>query len=137
MNRFFKNAIFYVLIFLVIVGVLSYFNNSGTTVEQISYSQFVEYLEKDEVKSLSMQPVRQVYQIQGELLNAAEDKNQFVTYVMNDPVIISKINDSIDQSKVDVLPAEETGGWASLLISIIPFVIILFLFFFLMNKHIK
>jgi len=134
MNRFFKNAIFYVLIFLVIVGVLSYFNNSGTTVEQISYSQFVEYLEKDEVKSLSMQPVRQVYQIQGELLNAAEDKNKFVTYVMNDPVIINKIHDSIDQSKVDVLPAEETGGWASLLISIIPFVIILFLFFFLMNN---
>lgn len=134
MNRFFKNAIFYVLIFLVIIGVISSINSSGKSVEQISYSQFVQYLEKDEVKSLSMQPVRQVYQIQGELLNVAEDKSQFVTYVMNDPVIINRIHDSIDQSKVEILPAEETGGWASLLISIIPFVIILFLFFFLMNN---
>ncbi|CGG59603.1 ATP-dependent zinc metalloprotease FtsH [Streptococcus pneumoniae] len=32
MNRIFRNTIFYLLIFLVVIGIVSYFNGSGFTI---------------------------------------------------------------------------------------------------------
>ncbi|MDR7002271.1 ATP-dependent zinc metalloprotease FtsH [Neobacillus niacini] len=130
MNRIFRNTIFYLLIFLVIIGVVSFFNGSNEPTDHISYDKFVTYLEKGEVKSFSMQPERGVFEVRGQLENQ-KDKN-FLTYIPNS----EKILDRIDRAKtnVDVLPAKETSGWVTFFTSIIPFVIIFILFFFLLNQ---
>ena len=57
---------------------------------------------------------------------------QFITYVPNSEEIINKINKA--DSKVEVMPAKETSGWVTFFTSIIPFVIIFILFFFLLNQ---
>ena len=41
MNRIFRNTIFYLLIFLVIIGVVSFFNGSNEPTDNISYDKFV------------------------------------------------------------------------------------------------
>src|SRR5699024_5849126 len=61
-----------------------------------------------------------------------KDKGQFVTYVMNSPTMLDRIDGAA--AKVDVLPAKEQSGWISFFTMIIPFVIIFILFFFLMNQ---
>ena len=52
--------------------------------------------------------------------------------------MIVKLNDiqyiRTGSMTVEVLPAEETSGWVTFFTSIIPFVIIFILFFFLMNQ---
>jgi cell division protease FtsH len=129
MNRIFRNTIFYLLIFLVIIGVVSFFNGSNEQTDHISYDKFVTQLENGEVKSFSMQPERGVYEVRGVL---KEKSNKFITYVPNSEEIINKINKA--DSKVEVMPAKETSGWVTFFTSIIPFVIIFILFFFLLNQ---
>ncbi|MEH7505545.1 ATP-dependent zinc metalloprotease FtsH [Neobacillus drentensis] len=129
MNRIFRNTIFYLLIFLVIIGVVSFFNGSNEPTDHISYDKFVTQLENGEVKSFSMQPERGVYEVRGEL--EAKSK-KFITYIPNSEEIINKINKA--DSKVEVMPAKETSGWVTFFTSIIPFVIIFILFFFLLNQ---
>lgn len=63
MNRIFRNTIFYVLLFVVLIGIVSFFNRSNETTETISYDQFVSYLDKGSVKSITTQPSRGVYEI--------------------------------------------------------------------------
>ena len=129
MNRIFRNTIFYLLIFLVIIGVVSFFNGSNETTDHISYDRFVSQLDKGEVKSFTMQPERGVYEVRGVLETKSK---QFITYVPNSEEIINKINKA--DSKVEVMPAKETSGWVTFFTSIIPFVIIFILFFFLLNQ---
>jgi cell division protease FtsH len=129
MNRIFRNTIFYLLIFLVIIGVVSFFNGNNEPTDQISYDKFVEQLENNEVKSFTMQPERGVFEIRGEL--AANDK-KFITYIPNGESILDTVQSS--EAKVDVMPAKETSGWVTFFTSIIPFVIIFILFFFLLNQ---
>ncbi|MED3561342.1 ATP-dependent zinc metalloprotease FtsH [Bacillus xiapuensis] len=131
MNRIFRNTIFYLLIFLVIIGVVSFFNGSNEPTDHISYNQFVSKLEKGEVKSFSMQPERGVFEVRGQFENA-KDKN-FLTYIPNSEKILDRI-DKASKTNVDVLPAKETSGWVTFFTSIIPFVIIFILFFFLLNQ---
>jgi cell division protease FtsH len=133
MNRIFRNTIFYLLIFLVIIGVVSFFNGSNEPTDHISYDKFVAQLEKGEVKSFSMQPERGVFEVRGEFKGASKNKN-FLTYVPNSDKIQDRIDKAAATSKVEVMPAKETSGWVTFFTSIIPFVIIFILFFFLLNQ---
>ena len=46
MNRIFRYTIFYLLIFLVIIGVFGYLMAITTPTENITYHEFIEYLDK-------------------------------------------------------------------------------------------
>ncbi|MDM5329447.1 ATP-dependent zinc metalloprotease FtsH [Neobacillus sp. CF12] len=132
MNRIFRNTIFYLLIFLVIIGVVSFFNGSNEPTDNISYNEFVAHLEKDEVDSFSMQPERGVFEVRGKFEDGIKDGKNFLTYVPNSEKILERIDAA--GSKVEVMPAKETSGWVTFFTSIIPFVIIFILFFFLLNQ---
>ena len=130
MNRIFRNTIFYLLIFLVIIGVVSFFNGSNEPTDHITYDKFVSSLEKGDVKSFSMQPDRGVYEVRGQYTGG---KN-FLTYIPSSEKIQDRIDKAAATAKVDVMPAKETSGWVTFFTSIIPFVIIFILFFFLLNQ---
>ncbi|MDQ0974191.1 ATP-dependent zinc metalloprotease FtsH [Neobacillus sp. 179-C4.2 HS] len=132
MNRIFRNTIFYLLIFLVIIGVVSFFNGSNEPTDNISYNEFVDSLEKNEVDSFSMQPERGVFEVRGQFEKGVKDGKNFLTYVPNSEKILERIDAA--GSKVEVMPAKETSGWVTFFTSIIPFVIIFILFFFLLNQ---
>ncbi|MGM7637404.1 ATP-dependent zinc metalloprotease FtsH [Bacillus sp. Hm123] len=133
MNRIFRYTIFYLLVFLVIIGVVSYFNNGNEPNKNITYNQFVSSLEKDEVASFTMQPERGVYAVRGQL-KGAEEGEYFLTYVMNSESMLNRVDQAAKDSKVEVLPAKEASGWVSFFTTIIPFLIIFLLFFFLLNQ---
>ncbi|MEH6992211.1 ATP-dependent zinc metalloprotease FtsH [Neobacillus drentensis] len=132
MNRIFRNTIFYLLIFLVIIGVVSFFNGSNEPTDNISYNEFVKHLEEDQVDSFSMQPERGVFEVRGQFEKGVKDGKNFLTYVPNSEKILERIDAA--GSKVEVMPAKETSGWVTFFTSIIPFVIIFILFFFLLNQ---
>jgi cell division protease FtsH len=132
MNRIFRNTIFYLLIFLVIIGVVSFFNGSNEPTDNISYDKFVSHLENNEVKSFSMQPERGVFEVRGQFEKDVNKGANFITYVPNSEKILERIDNA--GSKVEVMPAKETSGWVTFFTSIIPFVIIFILFFFLLNQ---
>src|SRR3954469_20065961 len=133
MNRIFRNTIFYLLIFLVIIGVVSFFNGGSQPTDNLSYDTFIENLEKGEVTNLTMQPERGVLEVRGQLKGYADDK-YFITYIPNSDSEINRIQELAGDVTRDVLPAKETSGWVTFFTSIIPFIIIFILFFFLMNQ---
>ncbi|WP_338379172.1 ATP-dependent metallopeptidase FtsH/Yme1/Tma family protein, partial [Enterococcus faecium] len=133
MNRIFRNTIFYLLIFLVIIGVVSFFNGSNQPTQPIAYHEFIDNLENGQVESLTIQPERGVYEVRGQM-KGAEENVSFITYVWNSEAQLAEIRAVAETVNVEVLPAKETSGWVTFLTSIIPFVIIFILFFFLLNQ---
>jgi cell division protease FtsH len=135
MNRIFRNTIFYLLIFLVIIGIVSIFTNNNEPTDNITQDQFFRYLEKGEVTSFSLQPENHVYEVRGQLKGYEEGKF-FLTYVPISDATIERIHAATKETntKVNVQPAEETSAWVTFFTSIIPFVIMLILFFFLLNQ---
>ncbi|WP_374055377.1 ATP-dependent zinc metalloprotease FtsH [Rossellomorea sp. FM04394] len=136
MNRIFRNTIFYLLVFLVIIGVVSYFSNNNEPTKNIEYSTFINNLEDGDVSSFSIQPGRGVYEVKGQMEGAKEGE-YFLTYVLTtDGKLMEKINTAASEQGIDVevLQAKETSGWVSFFTTIIPFIIIFILFFFLLNQ---
>lgn len=134
MNRIFRNTIFYLLIFLVVIGVVSYFNGSTQQTKSISYDTFVSRLESGEVRSVELQPKNGgVFEVKGQFSDSSQE-DYFVTYAPNTEELQRKINEKVKNTKIDYQPAEETSAWVTFFTSIIPFVIIFILFFFLLNQ---
>ncbi|MED0968128.1 ATP-dependent zinc metalloprotease FtsH [Bacillus paramycoides] len=133
MNRIFRNTIFYLLIFLVVIGIVSYFNGSTQKTTSVSYDKFITKLEKGEVRNVQLQPKNGVFEVKGQF-NTSNQGEQFVTYAPNTEELQKKINDKAQGAEVKYQPAEETSAWVTFFTSIIPFVIIFILFFFLLNQ---
>jgi cell division protease FtsH len=135
MNRIFRNTIFYLLIFLVIIGVVSFFNGNNEPTEPMTYDKLASHLEKGDVTEVSMQPEGGVYEVRGKL-KGYDEKKFFITYVTNNDPMLARIDQAAVSGKVklEVFKAKETSGWVTFFTSIIPFVIIFILFFFLLNQ---
>ncbi|WP_010285420.1 ATP-dependent zinc metalloprotease FtsH [Bacillus timonensis] len=133
MNRIFRNVIFYLLIFLVIIGVVSFFQGANGQPEVMKYGKFVEHLEAGDVKNITVQPERGVFEVRGQLKSYDKDKF-FVTNIIGSQKEVDRIYEAAKTADVDVLKAKETSGWVTFFTSIIPFVIIFILFFFLLNQ---
>ncbi|WP_421617314.1 ATP-dependent zinc metalloprotease FtsH [Brevibacillus sp. TJ4] len=140
MNRFFRNTGFYLLIFLVTVGIVNFILSGTDKVGKLTYQEFRAQLQADNVTELSIRPENGTYRVEGVLKNpaAGQESNKFFTNVpLYDSDIIVMVDQKIDEQKVERVefnPAEGTSIWLTFLTSIIPFVIIFILFFFLLNN---
>ncbi len=136
MNRIFRYTIFYLLIFLVIIGILGTFNNSNQPTQNISYNDFLEALNAGEIENVTIQPDAQVYEVTGEMADYEEGES----FVTNVPIENEALTQQIDEVataqdvEVEFLKAPQTSGWVSFFTGIIPFIIIFILFFFLLNQ---
>jgi len=135
MNRIFRNTIFYLLVFLVIIGIFSMFTRGQDTAKQLTFNEFMTHLEKGEVKEFTAQPERQVYTIKGKLETHGEVQN-FTTNVWNSSATLERIEQVAIETdtKFDILMAKETSGLLQILTTIIPFVILFFFIIFLLNQ---
>ncbi|MTH55236.1 ATP-dependent zinc metalloprotease FtsH [Bacillus mangrovi] len=131
MKRIFRNTIFYLLIFLVVIGIVSTFNGQNPKTEPLTYTEFVSKLEAGQVSQITAKPVRGVFEVKGQLKGGEKDQF-FLTHVPSES--IDQITAAAKSSKTEFQPAEETSGWVTFFTSIIPFVIIFILFFFLLNQ---
>ncbi|EST51726.1 cell division protein FtsH [Brevibacillus panacihumi W25] len=140
MNRFFRNTGFYLLIFLVTVGIVNFILSGTDKVGKLTYQDFRVQLKADNISEMSLRPENGTYRVDGILINPAsgQESNKFFTNVpLTQSDIISLIDQKIDEKKVKLVeynPAEGNSIWLTFLTSIIPFVIIFILFFFLLNN---
>ncbi|MCO7176945.1 ATP-dependent zinc metalloprotease FtsH [Sporolactobacillus kofuensis] len=133
MNRLFKNIIIYLFIALVIIGIVSWLTETNRTVKPMTYSAFETNLSNGNVDQLTLQPEGSVYAATGHLKTA--DKNTtFKVYLPASEKAVNQVTDLAKQYNLDVKPAERTSGWITFVTSLIPFAIIFFLIFFLLNQ---
>ncbi|MBM7573172.1 ATP-dependent zinc metalloprotease FtsH [Aquibacillus albus] len=131
MNRIFRNVIFYFLIFLVVIGVVGVFNGQNNQAEQLKVNEFYQALSNGEIEDMTLQPSNGVYRITGELTGGTS----FISQVPDNPDVVASITETAsDQGILSVEEEEQPSGWVTFLTTMIPFVIIFILFFFLLNQ---
>lgn len=156
-----NNGLFYILVFLGIIGIAQLFSSNSTNVstEVIKSTEFVEYLEEDRIKDFSIQPTAGIYEIQGEFREGfeietntedegsnlpifgspsdnAKSSKKFETVVLRNDAIINDIYQLTKENNVAMTSLEEptTGVWMSLLLSFLPFLLLFGFLYFMMNK---
>ncbi|MFC4713866.1 ATP-dependent zinc metalloprotease FtsH [Planococcus dechangensis] len=137
MNRIFRYTIFYLLIFLVIIGILGTFNNSNQPTQEINYNQFLEALNAGEISEVTIQPDAQVYEVTGRMADYEEGESFVTNIPIENEALVTQIDEvatAQDGVTVEFLKAPQTSGWVQFFTGIIPFIIIFILFFFLLNQ---
>jgi cell division protease FtsH len=134
MNRFFRNTAFYLLILLVTVGIVNFIAQSGEESPEIHYDEMMNRIQAGQIKSLDIQADRGVWYIEGKYTeDAVEDKENFITYApMNSEEFVTLVNQSGVQ--ISWIPAKGDPIWLTFFTTLIPFLLIFILFFFLMSQ---
>ncbi|MDF2960582.1 MAG: ftsH2 [Paenibacillus sp.] len=134
MNRIIRNTGFYLLIFLVTVGIVHFISTQNDQKDAISYDKLRQALIEKNVESVNVKFDGYTYLVRGKYKNPpTPDKKNFETRAPFDQEVIQMI----EKGEVPTITVEKMEGdnvWISFLTSIIPFVIIFILFFFLLNQ---
>lgn len=135
MNRIFRYTIFYLLIFLVIIGIFGTFNGGKAPSEELTYHEFLKALDAGQIESATIQPDAGVYVVEGTLTNYKEGQTFLVNLPQDNPALMAKITEAVKNNPdIKFLKAPETSGWVQFFTGIIPFIIIIILFFFLLSQ---
>lgn len=124
MNKFFKNVLFYLLIIMVIIWMFDLYGEKNSKPAYISYTSFMQHVQQDEIKQVTI--------VDNVISGKLKDGKEFSTVAPND----SKLVEKLEAKKVDIkaeLPPQPPW-WMSILSSILPMLIIVGLWFMLMNQ---
>lgn len=124
MNKFFKNVLFYLLIIMVIIWMFDLYGEKNSKPADISYTSFMQHVQQDEIKQVTI--------VDNVISGKLKDGKEFSTVAPND----SKLVEKLEVKKVDIkaeLPPQPPW-WMSILSSILPMLIIVGLWFMLMNQ---
>ncbi|CAH1058573.1 ATP-dependent zinc metalloprotease FtsH [Paenibacillus pseudetheri] len=138
MNRFIRNSGFYLILFLVVVGIVQFVSNGNEAADFPRYDELRQEIKSNNVKDLTVQFEGNAFLVTGEYreLPADTKSKSFSTYI---PPTDAAINELIEASDVNGIQLtqkkmEGTSIWLTFLSSIIPLVIMFILFFFLFNQ---
>lgn len=141
MNRIIRNTGFYLIIFLVTVGIFQFISSQNDSSVEIRYDQLRQELVNNNVKVLTLQFENYSYLVTGEYRTppaGSKDSEQkkFYTHTNVEEFVIEDILSMAEKNGVEVKnkPMKGDSIWLTFLTSIIPFVIIFILFFFLINQ---
>ncbi|MBD0384565.1 ATP-dependent zinc metalloprotease FtsH [Paenibacillus sedimenti] len=134
MNRIIRNTGFYLLIFLVTVGIVHFISTQNEQKDLITYDKFRQEVQNKNVESVTLKFDGYTYLIRGTYAKPpSADKKTFETHAPYDTLVVSLIEaNGVPNEKYETM--ERDSVWISFLTSIIPFVIIFILFFFLLNQ---
>lgn len=136
MNRIIRNTGFYLIIFLVTVGIFQFISSQNDTTVGLRYDELRAAVESGNVKELSVKYENQTYFVTGKYNKKPEgaESDQFVSRVSvkaEEKILAwqEQYGFQLESEEMD-----QPSIWLTFLTSIIPFVIIFVLFFFLMNQ---
>lgn len=152
-NGLFRNSLFYIVIFLGIMGALYYVfgNHSNSQSQQIQSSQFVTELKKGNVKSFTMQPSGSTYKVTGVYKKAQKSKetsglvgfpsseskvDHFSTNVLTNDSSVAQIEKYAEKNNVKYGAKEEESSsiWIQLLIYVVPLFFFIIFFYMMMGQ---
>ncbi len=124
MNPFNKNLALWVVIVLMMVMLYSIFSQQQHTDAQLNYSEFLNRVESNKVKSVT---------IEGDKLNVIDDNgSQFSVYAPADNDLISTLRKN--NVIIKVKPEQSTPWFVSVLISWFPMILLIGVWIFFMRQ---
>ena len=136
-KKYQKQTIPYLLLIIVMIGVLIFYNLSQYKINEFTYDQFIVELSKDSVKNIEITPKNSagVYSISGQLKEYPENESFKVNVPMSEAVL-EKILTYVDEAEIEVITKTnpETNGFLVVFLNIIPYVILIGGTIFLFSK---
>ncbi|WP_148878101.1 ATP-dependent zinc metalloprotease FtsH [Streptococcus sp. Marseille-P7375] len=152
-NGFIKNPFLYILTIVVLVTGFQYFFTGSATgrSQQINYSQLVKEIQNNNVTEMSYQPNGSIIEVSGTYKKPKESKDttgilffspeiskvsRFTSVVLPSDTTVSDLQKLAAEHETEVTIKRESssGMWINLLISLVPFIIIAFIFMSMMNQ---
>ena len=124
MNKFFKNVLFYLLIIMVIIWMFDLYGEKNSKPADISYTSFMQHVQQDEIKQVTI--------VDNVISGKLKDGKEFSTVAPNDSKLVEKLEAKTVDIKAELPP--QPPWWMSILSSILPMLIIVGLWFMLMNQ---
>ncbi|MFC4024104.1 ATP-dependent zinc metalloprotease FtsH [Oceanobacillus longus] len=132
MSQIFRNVLFWMLIFFVIIGVIGVFNGQGEETEEYNVQQFMDALNNGEIEELTYQPSNGIIRFNGTL---TDGETIFIAQVPDNTEIIAEITDTAtEQSILNVAEEEQPSPWLTFLTGIVPFLLIGLFFLFILSQ---
>ena len=134
MQKAFRNVLFIALIGVVIFGLFSWINGNGNVPKELTYNQFMQKLEKGDLKSLEIQPENNVYKVSGKLKNNDDFAS---TILFNNDKELDKVTETAQKQKgLEFTVKEEEGQsvFVSIISTLIPVLVIALLFIFFLSQ---
>jgi len=126
LNNFGRNLALWVIIALLVVALFNLFQSSSQqgAEQKLAFSDFVAQVESDQVQDVTIQG----REITGTLRNGAS----FNTYAPDDPNLVQRLTDH--GVRITAAPQEEVHPLLGMLISWLPFIIIVAIWIFFMRQ---
>lgn len=124
MNKFFKNVLFYLLIIMVIIWMFDFYGEKNAKPADISYTSFMQHVQQDEIKQVTI--------VDNVISGKLKDGKEFSTVAPNDSKMVEKLEAKNVDIKAELPP--QPPWWMSILTSLLPMLIIVGLWFMLMNQ---
>ncbi|MCU6696632.1 ATP-dependent zinc metalloprotease FtsH [Laedolimicola ammoniilytica] len=115
-----KPFIFYYTIVIVIMILLNMFvfpRVLSPTVKEVGYDTFLTMLDKKEIKQVQVEDNQIIFS------DNADPVNYYKTGVFNDPDLVNRLQDAGVEFGTEIV--EEASPWMSLLLSMVPFIIMI------------
>ena len=133
-----RGVLSYILLFIIIIGVMLFFNSLNNKVNNLTYSELMTAMEKGEVKNLTIIPSSSagVYNITGKLKDYKENESFSTTAPLTDATMdevykgMQKYNFELKTTK------DPSSSWIfSFLINVLPLIILVAVGFFFISKQ--
>ncbi|MEK3870557.1 MULTISPECIES: ATP-dependent zinc metalloprotease FtsH [unclassified Paenibacillus] len=138
MSRFIRNSGFYLILFLVVVGIVQFLNGGQEATVTPSYTELRQQLKDNNVAEITGKFDGYAYLVTGKYRDIVgnEKTKNFSLYIPYDTNVLKEITDLSEQNGFEVtwkkMPGESI--WVTFLTSIVPLAIMFILFFFLFNQ---
>lgn len=128
MNKFLRNAGFYVLIILIAVSLIDHFYNNPAKKPEINYTAFLQQIDAKNVSKVTIVDNN----ITGTLADGTDFTTIAPTYPNNDASMLSKLQANGVDIKAENPP--EPPLWTSIFTSVLPILLLIGVWFFIMQQ---
>jgi cell division protease FtsH len=124
LNPFYKNLALWLVISLLMVMLFNFFNRPGGGAEQLSYSDFLGLVEKNQISSVVVQGQ--------DIHGTTPEGTRFRTYAPEDPQLIKTLREK--DIKITAKPADDSPWYMSMLVSWFPMLLLIGVWVFFMRQ---
>lgn len=124
LSKFVRNVSLYLLIIIVAVSVIDAVTTTKTDKAEINYTSFLSQVEQKKVESVAL--------TQNSIAGKLKDGTVFTSYAPNDPTLIPTLRTA--EVNIQAKPPEQPSWWMNLLSSILPILILIGVWFFIMQQ---
>ncbi|MBO4779601.1 MAG: ATP-dependent metallopeptidase FtsH/Yme1/Tma family protein, partial [Selenomonadaceae bacterium] len=128
MNNFMRHVGFYLLAIFIVITAYDYIAVKPKPLEELSYSQFVQLVEKGEVAKVVL--------VKNTVQATKKDGGEFTTIVPDEPVDDENLVGKLESKGVEIVAQnpKEPPWWMTLLSTLLPIALLIGFWYFMINQ---